>query len=291
MLQSALHGAERLSDACWIWSAINLVVIGELAVPVFACHGMGLMTYTNSDDIAYVWYYDNERAIQSAGINFVTDLPYFLVLLLAFQRFTLEDWGVNVELRDAAIGDKPFLFPKSDVGELKDAAIGDKPLSFLKSDVSVKLDPDQRLREHFGLLGRASQVLVATSESPDPRDPKFSLKGKELVAKVYHPEITRENEAEMIQLAHESGKGDPEVEGHLPDVICAVDFPAFSTDKIRRALGIYDRRKEERARIPRIIIFVRYYPITDLVGEEFWKCFWECFRCEYHLRSGIESGG
>jgi hypothetical protein len=40
------------------------------------------------------WWYDNEGAIQSHGINFVQNLPHFLVLLLCFERFTLKDWGV-----------------------------------------------------------------------------------------------------------------------------------------------------------------------------------------------------
>ena len=32
--------------------------------------------------------------LQSDGIDFIHDLLYFLVLLLAFQRFELRDWGV-----------------------------------------------------------------------------------------------------------------------------------------------------------------------------------------------------
>jgi hypothetical protein len=46
------------------------------------------------DDVVYVWWYDKQGVIQSNGINFVQDLPYFLVLLLCFERSTLENWGV-----------------------------------------------------------------------------------------------------------------------------------------------------------------------------------------------------
>jgi hypothetical protein len=32
------------------------------------------------DDVAYVWWYDRQGAIQSHGINFVQYLPYFTCL-------------------------------------------------------------------------------------------------------------------------------------------------------------------------------------------------------------------
>lgn len=74
-------------------------------------------------------------------------------------------------------------------------------------------------------------------------------------------------------------KNDPEIQGHLPDVICSLDFPEFSTDIIRKALGIYDLTKAKRTRIPRVLVFPQYYPITELFDDTFWKIFWQCFRC------------
>jgi hypothetical protein len=29
-----------------------------------------------------------------------------------------------------------------------------------------------------------------------------------------------------------------------------------------------------------VMLFRRWYPITDLIGEPFWKAFWDCFRCK-----------
>jgi hypothetical protein len=82
MVQSALYGTERLSREFHISHAIALVVIGM--VP----HYLSVLPYAAiADDVASVWRYEREGAIQSCGINFVQDLPYFLVLLLAFQRF------------------------------------------------------------------------------------------------------------------------------------------------------------------------------------------------------------
>jgi hypothetical protein len=42
----------------------------------------------------WIWYFDRQGIIYSQGMSFIKDLPYFLVLLFAFQRFRLEDWGV-----------------------------------------------------------------------------------------------------------------------------------------------------------------------------------------------------
>lgn len=54
--------------------------------------------HTRVDEIVWVWWYDREGAIQSTGINFITDLPRFFVLLLTLQRFELKDWGFVPEL-------------------------------------------------------------------------------------------------------------------------------------------------------------------------------------------------
>ncbi len=39
----------------------------------------------------------------SDGISIIADFPRFLVLLLAFQRFTVEDWGIVPVLNPAAL--------------------------------------------------------------------------------------------------------------------------------------------------------------------------------------------
>jgi len=44
-----------------------------------------LLLTNHLDDVTYVWWYDNEGAIQSYGIDIVQDLPYFLVLLLCSE--------------------------------------------------------------------------------------------------------------------------------------------------------------------------------------------------------------
>ena len=39
-----------------------------------------------TDGVMWIWHYDRQGCIQSEGINFLEDLPTFLVLLYALQR-------------------------------------------------------------------------------------------------------------------------------------------------------------------------------------------------------------
>ncbi|KAF8877421.1 hypothetical protein BD779DRAFT_110091 [Infundibulicybe gibba] len=105
-----------------------------------------------------------------------------------------------------------------------------------------------------------------------------------MVSKLYWPERSRVPEPAILGMAREAGKGNRHIDGHLPDLIYTHDFHQYSTTRIRILLGM----KENDERVLRLIVFRRLYPITDLVGAEFWEAFWECFRCHLHLwRSGI----
>ncbi|KAF8484070.1 hypothetical protein DFH94DRAFT_338639 [Russula ochroleuca] len=243
MVQSALYAAERMSHGIWISHAINLVVV---------------------DHEAFVWWYDNKGAIQSYGIDFINDLPHFLVLLLCFERFTPEDWGVVSR----------FHFSPQEAGDHCQLTFPSGP------EIDITLD--NKIHGHYGIKGRATQVLGATSVSIDPRNEKKSLEGQELVVKVYWPEATRAGEAEIITKAVEIAGGSDDVKGHLPDLIFSHDFGQYSTNVIRKAFGI----ETEGHRVLRIILFRRLYPITDLTEDKFWNAFWDCFRCHHRLWLG-----
>jgi hypothetical protein len=96
-----------------------------------------------------------------------------------------------------------------------------------------------------------------------------------LVVKKYWPEESRPGEADVIKRAYEIAQGNNDVNGHLPVLILSYDFIEYSTKVIRIAFGI----ESQGHRVLRIIVFIRLYPITDLIGEPFWKAFWECVRC------------
>jgi hypothetical protein len=95
-----------------------------------------------------------------------------------------------------------------------------------------------KMRGHFGIMGRATQILPATSHSRDPRDVSKSLEGTELVAKIYWAEASRVGEGEIIEKARQIVKHNDSVNGHIPDLIYSHDFDDYSTKGIRTALGI-----------------------------------------------------
>jgi hypothetical protein len=214
------------------------------------------------DTVAYVWWYDNEGVIRSDGIDFIDDLPYFLVLLLCFERFTPKNWGIVSDLKPKGLEVEVSLLP------------------FTK--ISIK----KKIRDHYGIVGRATQLLEATSQSSDPRNLSESLGGKALVFKVYWPETSRASEVEIIEKARDIARESKDVEGHLPDLVYSHDFVEYSTKEIRTAFGIH-QTETKSTRVLRVILFRRLYPITDLTGDDFWKAFWECFRCKCIRRSVV----
>ncbi|KAG1768250.1 hypothetical protein EV702DRAFT_979512, partial [Suillus placidus] len=60
---------------------------------LFRSSNVCVLTLACTDNIVWVWYYDRQGIIQSSGIDFMKDLPRFMVLLYALQRFNLSDWG------------------------------------------------------------------------------------------------------------------------------------------------------------------------------------------------------
>ena len=50
------------------------------------------------DTVMYIWWCDRHGAIQTDGIDIFKDCSHFIVLLLALQRLTLNDWGFVPEL-------------------------------------------------------------------------------------------------------------------------------------------------------------------------------------------------
>jgi len=215
--------------------------------------------YLHLDDHAYLWWCDREGAVQSSGINFIQDLPYFLVLLLCLQRFNTDNWGVisAIQRPETTAGPHFISIPST-------------------PSVDVTFDPDNKLRGHYGIVGRGTRAFIAKSESTDPRPGKTTLDKVELVLKTYWPEASRSREDEIIGKAMVIGESNPHVKGHIPDLICSYDFVEHSTGIIRNYLKV----PSKGPRVFRVMLSRRMYPITELVGDEFWKVFWECFRCK-----------
>ncbi|KDQ50883.1 hypothetical protein JAAARDRAFT_199586 [Jaapia argillacea MUCL 33604] len=253
LVQCASYGAEMLSRGVYTTHAINLFIV---------------------DNTAWVWWFDRQGAIQSQGVDFVQNLPYFLVLLAAFQRFRLQDWGINEEL----VHDL-FLRSESPTSnsEIPPAPNDTARFPFKFPNHRVIIDPGDILHGHYSLLGRATRILMAYFASGE---------GDDLVVKIYWPEESRENEARIIKLATEAGKTDDLIGPHLPHLIDHRDI-RYRTGQIREELGI----ETQGSRVLRVMLFEKLNHMDNLAGEEFMKIWMQCYRCHFRLwLNGIEHG-
>ncbi|KAF8808813.1 hypothetical protein BYT27DRAFT_7241462 [Phlegmacium glaucopus] len=203
-VQLATYALEMMSYSLGVHHAINLLII---------------------DDMLWVWYYDRQGIVQSDGISIVADFPRFLLLLLVFQRFTLEDWGVipslNPDSVNAHEGDPALrVVSKSrpitdlDPTTLDNAHLQDKNIK------SVRLQLEEFLsHESHCLAGRATAVIAASAA----KDGDTEI---EMVCKIYHPEVQRRHEGKTLEVVHHiADEEDPNMKKHLPTMFFYGDVP------------------------------------------------------------------
>ncbi|KAG2135350.1 uncharacterized protein EDB93DRAFT_1170796 [Suillus bovinus] len=245
---------------------------GLYAAEMFAAHfaRQSVISYVVENDIIYTWYFDRQGAIQCSGINFVQDLPRFMVLLLAMQRMSYAEWGYHTLPEFVSSGE---------------VRVDDKKIGVV--DLKFNLTSDERIT-HFGLRGRATTVFPVESVALSalvPQLPHYNPRNPtdKLVAKLYWPEEERESEADILQKVYEIAKKDEEgkVKYHVPELVWSQVFEDTSTANIRRALGIDDA--ETGRRVFYIIVFRELRPITKLSGEDFLSAWWQIVICHYAL--------
>lgn len=191
------------------------------------------------------------------------NLPHFLVLLLAFQRFTLADWGFDTALDpNIESNHKGQKMPKGDTCTIK-----------MSRGVEAVIDTKHPLSQRYSLTGRCSRVLPAESPSLHP-DSNQNLVGMKLVAKISWPNESRVSEARIIKCAVDK-LGNPD---HLPYLIDSLD--GYRTATIREELGIRRERSNRPCRVLRIMLFEHLEPITKLEGKAFVKAWLQCIRCK-----------
>ena len=239
----------------------------------------------------WVWYYDRQGVIQSNGIDFVKDLPRFLVLLLALQRFELVDWsvitGLNPGAKRAHTAEFDLLRSRAakernqyyeerqkevSTCTLKNEdfdsdSIGGLDLrDFEKIDINLK---DWLSHKPHSLGGRATAVLGAS----DPRVQDM------LACKILFPEVARENEGKIIDDLRRDIEGGkmPHLSKHLPEVQIYGDMSRYGTQRIRNLLKL----SIEGYRTLRVLVSRKLAPLTSVAGEEFVKAWLEVMRCAY----------
>jgi hypothetical protein len=256
----------------------------------------------------WILYFDRQGIIQSDGINLIQDLPRFLVLLLAFQRFNLEDWGVVTALnpkaelvhqlnppvpqemearhryptrgddrredqRSRAVRETT---PKDCVVDVaKHLDLGFKDQAYALDTLRIQTDELPSYRPQC-LAGRATTVVDGR-----PVTMKYKSSEKQVVCKIYHPEVARKNEGEIIQHMYKEVEGgnDPDMRKHLPTMLLYGDIRGSLTNRVRSFLGITWKGH----RTMRLVVFVKLREITELTGEKFIKAWFEIVKCESRL--------
>ncbi|KAG1901814.1 uncharacterized protein F5891DRAFT_1144335 [Suillus fuscotomentosus] len=156
-------------------------------------------------------------------------------------------------------------------------------------DAQIDLELDVKSKErviHFGIRGRATTVFSVKSEALSglQRDPRFPNKSSELVAKLYWPEETRQSEPDILKEVYKTAQTDPDVRGHIPELVWFHKFEETSTSKIRVALGLKDaERAKQGSRVLYVMVFRKLIPITALSSEEFLAAWWQVVKCHCAL--------
>ncbi|KAG2064221.1 hypothetical protein BDR04DRAFT_284843 [Suillus decipiens] len=247
---------------------------GLYVAEMFAAHTarQHVISSVVNNDIIYLWWFDRQHTIQCAGINFIQDLPRFMVLLFIMQRMGYEQWGLHplFEPQPGYKGEINVEYEEDNEGQKKKRVV----------DLTLDLESNERTT-HFGLRGRATTLFPVKSRalSAQPQQPHFLNESTELVAKLFWPEEARQSEPEILEEVYKIAKEDPDVSGHVPEMIWFHKFEGTSTAIIRKALGIDDTG----SRVLYIIVFRKLVPITTLSGDEFLLAWWEVAKCHRAL--------
>jgi hypothetical protein len=257
VVQAALYGVEMLSSD-YTRSHSIVVVIEGLSKWLMRRRTIG--SAPPADDTLQVWRYDRQGAIQSSRINFLEDLPYFLILLLAFSRFTPKDFGVMSEFSQQ---DETVHFASSGI-QMFDAQmepVHSLPLQLLPQSRSLSLDS-----RGTALVDVETSFTAAFSEYPA------------LICKMAWTPLARASEWSHLKFAHEIAATRDGIKGHVAQPILSCNPQRYNTGAIRLRLGITPQPLRERTFW--LIVSEKLSPIHQLPGAEVLRVISDCFKCK-----------
>ncbi|KAG1730180.1 hypothetical protein EDB19DRAFT_2027536 [Suillus lakei] len=245
---------------------------GLYVAEMFAAHiaRLHVISFIVNNDYIYVWFFDRENVIQSAAINFVQDLPRFLVPPPVMQRMRYDQWGLN-----------PVFEPAP-------GFLGEVMVEDMQIDLELDLKSDECIT-HFGIRGRATTVFPGKSKALSGlrRDPRFLNGSPKLVGQLYWPEMTRQSEPDILDEVYKIAQTDPDVRGHVPELVWFYKFEGTSTSRIRIALGLKDAEQAKQgSRVLYILVFRKLIPLATLSGKEFLAAWWQIVKCHRVLWKG-----
>ena len=224
-----------------------------------------------TDQYLFLWYFDHEGAIQTSGLDIVTNFPHFLALLFAFTRFSRSDFG--------EISEFSFKDQTTASHDKNPAHASTRYLVFSTGKYEIELDETMRIAPRASTLrGRDTKVYdVSKTMVKNLTTNEISL---DAVAKFSWAETRLVPESDIIanatSIVAERKHGYRHVEGHIPEVYDSHRI-GYETNTIRLKLKLPESRGGTR-----VLVFLmsrKLFPITDLVGEKFWKAYWECVNC------------
>ncbi|KAG1893854.1 uncharacterized protein F5891DRAFT_743323 [Suillus fuscotomentosus] len=239
-IQTGLYAAEIFAPNLGVNYFLNIIVV---------------------DDVIWIWYYDRQGIVQCSGIQ---DLPQFMVLLYALQRFKVHDWGQNKDLIPVPVQGK----------RCKEFNIQDKELGTV--DLLLHTSHDERVT-HYGPQGRATNLVAVTSEALTN---KYGNLRDGMVAKIFLGEVNRTSESEILKRVEEITKRHATVQDHVPELLWHHTF-TNPASVIREVLGVPD--SNTGIRVLYILLFRKLKPIMELQGKELFDVWHQCILCHLTL--------
>ncbi|KAG2068458.1 hypothetical protein BDR04DRAFT_1079342 [Suillus decipiens] len=242
-VQTGLYAAEMFASNLGVNYLLNIIVV---------------------DDVMWIWYYDRQGTMQCSGINFIQDLPRFMVLLYALQRFKIQDWGRSKDILPIEVEGK-----QCHEFKIKDEKLGEV-------DLLLHTSHDDRVT-HYGLQGRATNVVPVTSKALAQKYGNFQ---DGMVAKIFWGEASRTSEPEILKKVEEIARVHHTVRGHIPELLWHHVF-TNPTSTIREALGVLEPTKGSR--VLYILVFPKLHSITILDGKVLFDVWRQCILCHLTL--------
>ncbi|KAG2098210.1 uncharacterized protein F5147DRAFT_360709 [Suillus discolor] len=187
-----------------------------------------------------------------------------MVLLYTLQRFEIHDWGQNKDFLPIEVEGKLCHEFK-----IKDEKLGEV-------DLLLHTSHDERVM-HYGLQGRATNVVPVTSEALMKKYGKFE---DGMVAKIFWGEASRTSEPEILKKVEEIAKRHATVQDHVPELLWHHTF-MNPTSAIREALDVPE--PTTGSRVLYILVFRKLFPITQLHGKELFDVWRQCILCHLTL--------
>ncbi|KZS99783.1 uncharacterized protein LAESUDRAFT_732881 [Laetiporus sulphureus 93-53] len=243
--------------------------------PRYAMHAINVFIV---DDSAWVWWYDQQGAIQSSGVDFIKDW------IATSRHFGLREWSIDATLiKDEyqhylkrALSEHPKndgtiyeIYPRRGHQGF-DIIFGDRE-GQMNVKAEVILHPDETVRSRYSLFGPGTSVFGTMQEKPIQAD---------VAMRIYWPEAIRTSEAIIIDRAVELDRRDSLIEGHLPAVPASYDrhYSTGTSGEDIHKEGPIVGDAVGGSRCTPLLPIQKLLPIDGLPGDEFLREWVECYR-------------